>query len=150
VTGMESQSRPQDAGAGTVGDVFYSRAVERITQSILILGVLVVPVLWIRYGVMSAGGFLLGVAISYVNFHWLTRAVSGLASRIVEAHSEEKGIGIVIRFLVRYFLIGLAIYVTFVCWPEALNGLLAGLCLPVAGMMGEAAFEAYRALRRGL
>jgi len=130
--------------------MFYSRAVERITQSIVILGVLVFPVVWIRYGMMSSGGFLLGAVISYLNFHWLTRAVGALGGRIVDAHSNEKGTGIVLRFLARYLLIGLAVYVTFVGWSEAFHGLLAGLCLPVAGMMGEAAFEAYGALRRGL
>jgi hypothetical protein len=147
---MESQSRRRDADAAATADIFYSRAVERITQSIVVLGIFIFPVVWIRYGIMSAGGFLLGAVISYLNFHWLARAVSGLADRIAEAHSDEKGIGIVFRFLIRYFLIGLAVYVTFISWPEAFHGLLAGLSLPVAGMMGEAAFEAYGALRRGL
>jgi hypothetical protein len=150
MTGIEPPSRERDAEVVAAADIFYSRAVERITQSIVVLGVFGFPLVWIRYGVMSAGGFLLGAAISYLNFHWLTRAVSGLADRIAEPHSHEKGTGIIIRFLLRYLLIGLAAYVTFIGWSEAFYGLLIGLCLPVAGMMGEAAFETYVALRRGL
>jgi len=88
--------------------------------------------------------------ISYVNFHWLTRAVNALADRIAaDSNSNESGSGIVFRFLVRYLLIGLAAYVTFVSRPQAFRGLLIGLCLPVAGMMIEAVWEFYSSLRRG-
>lgn len=137
--------------APTDADIFYSKAIDRIRQSIIVLGAIVFPLIWIRYGLLSASGFLLGVVISYVNFHWLTRAVNALADRIAaDSNSNESGSGIVFRFLVRYLLIGLAAYVTFVSRPQAFRGLLIGLCLPVAGMMIEAAFETYVALRRGL
>jgi ATP synthase I chain len=142
---------PQPDAQTAAADVFYSKAIDRIRQSILTLGGIVLPLIWIHYGIFSAGGFLLGAAVSYVNFHWLTRAVNALADRIAaDSDSNESGSGIVFRFLVRYLLIGLTAYVTFVSWPKAFHGLLMGLCLPVAGMMGEAAFETYVALRRGL
>lgn len=150
MTGTEPPSEP-DAPPSAAADIFYSKAVDRIRQSILILGGIIFPLIWLRYGVFPAGGFLLGAAISYLNFHWLTKAVNALADRIaVDSNSNESGSGIVFRFMVRYLLIGLAAYVTFVSWPQAFRGLLIGLCLPVAGMMGEAAFETYVALRRGL
>jgi hypothetical protein len=137
--------------AQTAADIFYSKAIDRIRQSIIVLGAIVFPLIWIHYGFLSASGFLAGVIISYVNFHWLTRAVNALADRIAaDSNSNESGSGIVFRFLVRYLLIGLAAYVTFVIRPQAFRGLLIGLCLPVAGMMIEAAFETYVALRRGL
>jgi len=137
--------------AQTAADIFFSKAIDRIRRSIIVLGAVVFPLIWIRYGFLSASGFLLGVVISYVNFHWLTRAVNALADRIAaDSNSNESGSGIVFRFLVRYLLIGLAAYVTFVSRPQAFRGLLIGLCLPVAGMMIEAAFETYVALRRGL
>jgi hypothetical protein len=137
--------------AQTAADIFYSKAIDRIRQSIIVLGGIVFPLIWIRYSFLSAGGFLLGVVISYVNFHWLTRAVNALADRIAaDSKSNESGSGIIFRFLVRYLLIGLAAYVTFVSRPQAFRGLLIGLCLPVAGMMIEAAVETYVALRRGL
>jgi hypothetical protein len=142
---------PPGPEAQTAADIFFSKAIDRIRQSIIVLGAIVFPLIWIRYGFLSAGGFLLGVVISYVNFDWLTRAVNALADRITaDSNSNESGSGIVFRFLVRYLLIGLAAYVTFVSRPQAFRGLLIGLCLPVAGMMIEAAFETYVALRRGL
>ena len=151
MTAIEPSSREPEAQPSTAADIFYSKAIDRIRQSIVVLGAVVFPLIWLRYGVLSAGGFLLGAAISYVNFRWLTRAVNALADRIAaDSNRNESGSGIVFRFLVRYLLIGLAAYVTFVSWPQAFRGLLIGLCLPVAGMMGEAAFETYVALRRGL
>jgi fatty-acid desaturase len=151
MTAIEPPSHQPDTQASAAADIFYSKAIDRIRQSIIILGGIIFPLIWLRYGVLSAGGFLLGVLISYMNFHWLTRAVNALADRIAaDSSSNESGSGIVFRFLVRYLLIGLAAYVTFVSWPQAFRGLLIGLCLPVAGMMGEAAFETYVALRRGL
>jgi len=151
MTAIEPSSPQPDAHASAAADVFYSKAIDRIRHSIIILGAVAFPLIGLRYGVLSAGGFLLGVVISYVNFHWLTKAVNALADRIaVDSNRNESGSGIVFRFMVRYLLIGLAAYVTFVSWPQAFRGLLIGLCLPVAGMMGEAAFETYVALRRGL
>jgi hypothetical protein len=150
MTGSEIQSRDGEAGAQTVAVLFYSGAIDRIMQAIGVLGLLALPLVWIRYGVLSGGGFLLGAVISYLNFYLLTRSVKGLAERMVLPDSREDGIGIVIKFLCRYLLIGLAAYVTFVSSSAAFRGLLIGLCLPVAGMMGEAAYETYTALRRGL
>ena len=130
-------------------EVFYASAISRIKQTILVLGLLVTPIVGFRYGLKPAAGFLLGAAISYFNFHSLGRTVDGLAGRIVEAHSQEKGRAIVARFLLRYLVIGVVVYVTFISSFGGFYGLLTGLCLPVAGMMGEAAWESYVALRRG-
>ena len=146
----DSSLSSEDQQKTTLADGFYAGAIDRIKRMILVLGLLLVPIIWFRYGVNPAGGFFLGAAISYFNFHSLGRAVDGLAGRIVEAQSQEKGGTIVARFLLRYMVIGVVLYVTFIGWLGGFYGLLTGLCLPVAGMMGEAAWEAYIALRRGL
>jgi hypothetical protein len=130
-------------------DIFYSGAIDRIKRITLILGLLLTPAVWLLYGFKPAAGFFAGAALSYLNFHLLARAVHGLAGRIVEAGSGEKGGTIVARFLLRYLVIGVVVYVTFVSSFAAFKGLLIGLCLPVAGMMFEAACELYVALRRG-
>jgi hypothetical protein len=141
---------PPDQERTAAAEAFYSGAVDRILRVTLVLSAFLIPVIWLRYGAVPAAGFLLGTTISYLNFHWLARATYGLASRIVETHSREKGRAVVARFLLRYLLLGLAVYVTFESWSGAVHGLLIGLCLPVAGLMAEAICEAYVALRRGL
>jgi len=130
-------------------DHFYSGAIDRIKRTILVLGLLLTPIGWLLYGIKPAAGFLLGAALSYLNFHLLARAVHGLAGRIVESGSREKGGTIIARFLLRYLVIGVVVYVTFISSFAAFKGLLIGLCLPVAGMMAEAACELYMAMRRG-
>ena len=133
----------------TPSELFYAGAIDRIKLTILLLGLILTPICWPLYGIGSAAGFLLGATLSYLNFHLLARAVRGLADRIVQQGSGEKGEIIVARFLLRYLAIGAVVYVTFVSSFGAFKGLLVGLCLPVAGMMIEAAWELYSALRRG-
>ncbi len=125
----------------------YARALPRMLRFMLIVSIpLLVPVLW-RYSWPGAIGFAAGALVSYVNFRALARGVEGLAERIVNQQSREKGRKIVLRFLVRYALVGAVAYAIFKGSTLAFYGFLWGLCLPVAAMMIEAAFEAYAAFR---
>jgi hypothetical protein len=126
---------------------FYGGAARRILWSIIVLSVIVVPLTWARFGRVAAEGFFLGAAISYVNFRWLERAVNGLARAIVEFQSPERGGLIVFRFLIRYLLIAIVASVIFIGWSGAFRGMLCGLCVPVAAMMGEAVYEGFSASR---
>lgn len=150
MTSNESVPTGEDQRKTAAAEFFYAGAIIRIKRTILVLGLVCGPLVWFRFGALPAMGFLLGAAISYLNFRWLAQAVNGLSARIVDAQSPEKGGTIVARFLLRYLVIGMVVYVTFISWPAAFRGLLTGLCLPVAGMMGEAGYEGYMALRRGL
>ena len=58
--------------------------------------------------------------------------------------------GIVFRFLIRYLLMAVGAYVILTVSPASLNGLLAGLFLPVAAIGCEAIYELYVALARGV
>jgi hypothetical protein len=126
----------------------FARALPRMLRIMAIAGlVLLVPAFW-AYGWLGAAGFAAGVAVSYVNFLALARSVEGLADRIVNQHSHEKGRSIVLRFLVRYGLVAVVAYAIFKSSALAFRGFLWGLCVPVAAMMIEAGFEAYAAFRR--
>jgi ATP synthase I chain len=141
---------PQQAPENSEAEVFYSGAIHRILRGLGISGVVLIPPVFWRFGATAAAGFSLGALISWFNFYSLSRAVEALADRIVEKHSRERGGAVVLRFLLRYVLIGVAAYVIFTGWSGASRGLLFGLCLPVLAMLGEAAYEAYVALSRGL
>lgn len=126
----------------------YERALPRMLRVMLVASLpLLVPAYWF-YSWPGAIGFAAGALISYVNFRALARGVEGLADRIVNQHSRERGRKIVLRFLVRYGLVGAAAYAIFKGSTLAFRGFLWGLCLPVAAMMIEAAFEVYAAFRR--
>jgi hypothetical protein len=135
--------------ANPAAEQFYSGAIRRILRMLGILGVASIAPVWLAFGMAPALGFAGGAAASWLNFHSLARGVEGLADRIVNAHSQERGTTVVARFLLRYLLVGIVAYAIFKGSFYAFRGFLGGLCLPVAAMLSEAAYEAYVAFRRG-
>ncbi|MGA2459308.1 MAG: ATP synthase subunit I [Terriglobales bacterium] len=126
----------------------HERIVSRVLRNMLVVSVLLLgPAFWF-YGWAGSIGFAFGAAVSYVNFRSLTRGVEGLADRIVNRNSREKGGRIILRFVVRYGLVGAVAYAIFKSSFLAFRGFLWGLCVPVAALMLEAVWEGYAALRR--
>jgi ATP synthase I chain len=126
----------------------YERIIPRVLRNMLVVSVLLVgPAFWF-YRWAGSIGFAFGAAVSYVNLRSLTRGVEGLADRIVNRNSREKGGLIILRFVVRYGLVGAAAYAIFKSSPLAFRGFLWGLCVPVAALMAEAVWEGYTAFRR--
>jgi hypothetical protein len=131
-------------------DDFYSDAYARILRFMLALGIVATIAVLVRFGLAVAAGFVVGCAIALMNFHWLKRVVSALADRATATGERQSGKGVVLRFLVRYFLIALSAYAIFKISRDSLYGLLAGLFLPVGAILMEAVYELYAALRRGV
>jgi hypothetical protein len=126
----------------------YERTIPRLLRNMLVISaMLIAPAFWF-YSWAGAIGFGFGVAVSYINFRSLTRGVEGLADRIVQRNSSEKGSRIVLRFLVRYGLVGVFAYAIFKSSLLAFYGFLWGLLVPVAVLMAEAAWEGYNAFRK--
>jgi hypothetical protein len=126
----------------------YDRIIPRVLRNMLVVSVLLIgPAFWL-YRWAGSIGFTFGAAVSYVNLRSLTRGVEGLADRIVNRNSREKGGLIILRFVVRYGLVGAVAYAIFKSSPLAFRGFLWGLCVPVAALMAEAVWEGYTAFRR--
>jgi ATP synthase I chain len=132
----------------TPGDAFYSGALDRIRNSMIVLALALSAVAWWKFGRSAALGFLCGCVIAYLNFHWLKSGVSGLADRVTNTGKPQSGKGIVARFLLRYLLLGAAAYGILTSFPASLRGLFAGLFLPVGAIACEAAYELYVAVTR--
>ena len=131
-------------------DFFFSGALPRIFRFMVVLALVSSLAAWPLYGWRVMLGLAFGCAISYLNFHWLKRVLTNLADRLSPTEPRRSSKGIVLRFLLRYFLMGLAAYAIFSVSPASLYGLFGGLFLPVAAIACEAAYEAYVALARGL
>jgi hypothetical protein len=143
----EEPDRPESQ-APSHDIAFDERIIARVLRNILVAGFLLLgPVFWF-YRWAGALGFLFGEAISYFNFRSLKSGVEGLADRIVNRNSREKGGLIVFRFVVRYALVAVGAYAIFVGSPVAFYGFLWGLCVPVAALMAEAVWSGYSAFRR--
>lgn len=115
-----------------------------------ILAVTLVVAAWLRWGWQIALGFACGCVIAQLNFHWLKRVVGTLADRVTQPEGTKPPKGMVVRFLMRYFLMALAAYAIFTVSRASLYGLFAGLFLPVAGIACEALYETYAAMVHGL
>ena len=143
------QTAPNPAQAAAA-EHFYSGALHRIQRFMSVLAPLLVAAAWWKFGLRPAVGFAFGCAIAYINFHWLKRVIAGFADRATGAAASQSGQGIVFRFLLRYVLMAVGAYVILTVSPASLNGLLAGLFLPVAAIGCEAVYELYVALSRGV
>lgn len=93
-------------------------------------------------------GFALGATIAYLNFHWLKKVVAGLADLTISSGTPASSRGVVHRFLLRYFLMAIVAFVILTVSRKSLYGLFAGLFLPVAAILCEAAYETYAAVIR--
>jgi hypothetical protein len=135
-------------------EAFYSGALGRISRFMLVLAVTLSAAADWRYGWRIALGFAFGCAVAYLNFYWLKRVVTALADRATQSGQAQSGQpqssqGVVLRFLLRYVLMGFGAYVIFTVSPASLYGLFAGLFLPAAAIACEAAYEMWVALARG-
>jgi hypothetical protein len=135
-----------NADAIMPGDDFFARALERIQRIMAMLGIAAVITSLSVFGWRIALGFALGGVIAYLNFYWLEKVVSGLADLTVQSGTPASSRGIVHRFLLRYFLMALIAFVILTVSRESLYGLFAGLFLPVAAILCEAAYEAFRVI----
>jgi hypothetical protein len=129
-------------------DDFYSRALGRIQRLMVMLGIAALSTAWAVFGWRIALGLVLGGAIAFLNFYWLQKVVAGIGELTVSSGAPVSSRGLVVRFLLRYFLMAIVAFVILTVSRQSLCGLFAGLFLPVAAMLCEAVYEAYAALVR--
>ena len=121
----------------------HSGAVERIKRLMLILGSSALVMAYAFFGWRIGIGFTLGAGIAYLNFHWLEKVVSGIADLTISSGTAVSSRGVVHRFLLRYFLMALVAFAILTVSRQSLFGLFAGLFLPVAAILCEAAYEVF-------
>lgn len=129
-------------------DDFYARSLDRIQTFMLVLGTAGLITACIFFGWRIGMGFALGATIAYLNFHWLKKVVAGLAELTIGSGTPASSRNVVHRFLLRYFLMAIIAFVILTVSRESLYGLFAGLFLPVAAILCEAAYEVYAAIVR--
>ncbi len=130
-------------------DDFYSRTIERVQRIMIVISIAALVTAQICFGFRIALGVVVGSFISYVNFHWLKTGVAGLADLAADSGTATSSRGIVMRFLVRYFLMALLGFVILTVSRESLYGFFAGLLVTVAALLCEGACEAYKAVVGG-
>ena len=123
----------------------------RMVRVMVALALLAAPFVWIKLGRDAELAFIGGCAIALLNFYWLKRTIAALIDRTISSTNKKPAsTGVVLRFLGRYVLIALALYVIFKGSAMSVYGLLGGLSLPVGAVMIEAVYQTFRALKHGL
>jgi len=131
-------------------DTFFAGVLHRIRHISIVLGFVSSIAVCLLFGASIGIGFIIGCVVSYVNFVWLERVINEVANRVTETGEAAPGKGIVIRFLLRYGFIAIACFAILFSFKSSVYGLLGGLFLTVAAILGEAAYEVVVALRRGI
>jgi hypothetical protein len=131
-------------------DDFYARTVERVQRIMIVISIAVLVTAQVYFGWRISLGVAVGCIIGYVNFRWLKSVVAGLADLAAQSGTpaSSRG-GIVMRFLVRYFLMAILGFVILTVSRESLYGFFAGLLVTVAALLCEAAYEGYKAVVSG-
>src|SRR5437763_3447952 len=132
-----------------INERFFASAYERIVRILLIFLPGLSLLLWAFFNHRFALGFFVGGVIAIINFLSLRKLVIAFAYRVISSAGERRSSGLVLRFLLRYALIAIAGYAIFKSSSMSAYGLLVGLAIPAVGIMIEAAYELYGALRRG-
>jgi hypothetical protein len=128
---------------------FQQGALRRIPRFLALAAVPAVALAWRIAGPAAGIGVLAGAVAAFANFRALVASVEALGARVTGAGGPESGARIIMAFLLRYLLMAVIAYGIFSGSRTAFYGFLAGLCLPVAALLAEAACEFYVAFRRG-
>jgi len=115
-------------------ELSFERAAWRIGRIMIVIGSLGTGVALVARGWKWGAGFLLGAAISGLNYHWLYKLVAGLGTGDAPRHRA-----VVLGF--RYLILGIGAYVILRLSRISLMAVLAGVFVLTAAVFVEVVFE---------
>ena len=128
-------------------DSFYRAAERRIEWLTLVLGLSAAAFAGARWGWLWGGGVLCGAGATWINFHWLKQGVDMLVAVSTAQDGAPQGRvpkGVYVKFLSRFALLVIVVYVILSrSWLPA-AAVLAGLFVVVGAVLAELIFELAR------
>src|SRR5215471_6410723 len=118
-----------------MNDLFYDRALQRIRLLALCIGIAGAAGILALYGGRPALGFLLGAALSALNFQVVTMFAAGIGATTRPRTATALSIAL------RYAVIGCALYVILKLLGFAPLPVLAGLLAPFGATILEVFYE---------
>ena len=113
----------------------------RLDRSALIVASIAVPVAFVAFSAQAALSVAAGGVLSYINFHWLKQAIDFMVRQGAQGRGAR---GVALRFVGRYALIGVFLYVTIRSSALQLTFVFAGLLIYVAAILIECFSEVIR------
>ncbi len=124
-------------------DAWFNGLDRRLDRSSLILTLAAIPAALYFYSLAAALSIAIGAGLSYVNFRWLKQGVDFL---ILQGGEGGGGRRVLFRFIARYALIALFLYVTIRSSLLQLVFVFAGLLVYIAAILIECVTEVGRVL----
>lgn len=118
---------------------------KRLNRSSLIVTLIVVPVVFFLHSGKAAWSFGAGAALSYINFRWLKQGIDFV---VLQGAQGKDARSVLLRFVGRYALIALFLYVTIRGSAVELVFVFAGLLVYIVAILIECVFEVGRVLIR--
>ena len=113
----------------------------RLNRSSLIVGIVAVLVAFFLVSAKAAISLAAGGVLSYINFRWLKRAIDFIVMQGAEGRGAR---GVALRFVGRYALIAVFLYVTIRSSALQLVFVFAGLLIYVVAILIECFSEVIR------
>jgi hypothetical protein len=117
----------------------------RLDRSSLIVTLIAVPIAFALHSAKAGLSIAAGAALSYINFHWLKQAVDFVVLQGAQGNTAPR---VLLRFVGRYALIALFLYVTIRSSALELAFVFAGLLVYVIAILIECVTEVGRYLIR--
>jgi hypothetical protein len=115
----------------------------RLDRSSFVLAVVAMAIAFFFHSLKSSLSIGAGAVLSYINFHWLKQAVDFAVTHVSHSAPVKR---VMVRFVGRYVLIALALYVTIRGSVLELVFVFAGLLVYVAAILIECVSEVGRVL----
>lgn len=115
----------------------------RLDRFSLVTAIVATVAVLFLHSIKAALSLAAGAVLSYINFRWLKQAADFIVSQGTQG---RRATGVAFRFVARYALIGLFLYVTIRSSALELIFVFAGLLTYVAAILIEAIYEVARAI----
>jgi hypothetical protein len=124
-------------------DDWFEGVDRRLDRYSLVLTIAAVGALFFLHSAKVAASFLAGAALSYINFHWLKQAVDFAVTHVSQSAPVKR---VIARWVGRYALIAVVLYVTIRSSVLDVVFVFAGLLVYVAAILIECVSEVGRVL----
>jgi hypothetical protein len=124
-------------------DAVFEGLERRLDRTSLVIALLAAPIVLLLVSSKAALSVVAGGVLSYINFHWLRQAVDFV---ILQGAQGNIGRRVMFRFVARYALIGLVLYVTIRSSVLDLLYVFAGLLIYIVAILVECVAEVCRVL----
>jgi hypothetical protein len=126
---------------GLRNDDIFEGLDRRLNRFALIVATITVPVVFVVFSAKAALSVAAGGVLSYINFNWLKQAIDFIVKQGAQGGGAR---GVAVRFVGRYALIGVFLYVTIRSSALQLVFVFAGLLLYVIAILIECFSEVIR------